>query len=371
MAKTLVVAGYYGFGNWGDEATLSVLLRYLKRSLPQVRIVVLSHDPAATERGHAVSAVNRWNPLAVRDVLQDAAAFILGPGSLLQDQSSTRSLLYYLGLLYGARRMRKPVYLLGQGIGPLRSARAQRWVARSLQAARLILLRDRASYAWACRQKLTEDRIILGEDLALLLDYPSDSRPLAQREREDELLRLGLALRPGLSPRNLQELCQSLTALGDRLPVNRWVLLPFHPAQDEPVLQMVARALGDNVSLVRAESSLHLLQEMQNLDALIGMRLHSLVFALLTGTPFYGLSYDPKIESFIERIERSAQSLLYWSRVGEDLEHSSLTAQIERVCKERERLRAVLARARQILQASAQAALERAMSKLAEDIELL
>lgn len=364
MAKTLVVAGYYGFGNWGDEATLSVLLSYLKRSLPQTRTVVLSRDPAATERWHAVSAINRWNPWAIRDILQDAAAFILGPGSLLQDTSSARSLLYYLGLLNWARRMRKPVYLLGQGIGPLCSGRSERWVARSLQTARLILLRDRASYEWACRQEITEARIILGEDLALLLSAPV---PFAKRETG----LLGLALRPGLSPRSFQELCRALTALGDRLPVNRWVLLPLHPAQDEPVLRAVARALGSNVSLVRAESSLQLLQEMQNLDALIGMRLHSLVFALLTGTPFYGLSYDPKIESFMRRIEESAPYPLCWSRVGEDFASSQFVAQMERIFAERERLKAPLGRACQILQASAQAALERAMSKLAEDIELL
>lgn len=35
-----------------------------------------------------------------------------------------------------------------------------------------------------------------------------------------------------------------------------------------------------------------------NLDLLIGIRLHALIFAALMHVPFIGISYDPKIDSF-------------------------------------------------------------------------
>jgi polysaccharide pyruvyl transferase CsaB len=137
MATTLVIAGYYGFGNWGDEAALAVLIRYLREALPHARIVVLSHDPAQTARLHGTEAINRWNLFEVHRALARASGFLLGPGGLLQDVTSARSLLYYVGLVRLAQHYHLPTYLIGQGIGPLRSQRSERWVAKALQRARL------------------------------------------------------------------------------------------------------------------------------------------------------------------------------------------------------------------------------------------
>jgi polysaccharide pyruvyl transferase WcaK-like protein len=81
MATTLVIAGYYGFGNWGDEAALAVLIRYLREALPHARIVVLSHDPAQTARLHGTEAINRWNLFEVHRALARASGFLLGPGA--------------------------------------------------------------------------------------------------------------------------------------------------------------------------------------------------------------------------------------------------------------------------------------------------
>ena len=39
-----------------------------------------------------------------------------------------------------------------------------------------------------------------------------------------------------------------------------------------------------------------------NLDLLIGIRLHALIFAALMHVPFIGISYDPKITSFLHMI---------------------------------------------------------------------
>ena len=39
-------------------------------------------------------------------------------------------------------------------------------------------------------------------------------------------------------------------------------------------------------------------------DALIGMRLHALIFSALTYTPFVALSYDPKIDAFVQISEQ-------------------------------------------------------------------
>ena len=46
----IVLSGYYGFGNAGDEAVLAAILASLRRQMPEVECGVLSVDPPATTR---------------------------------------------------------------------------------------------------------------------------------------------------------------------------------------------------------------------------------------------------------------------------------------------------------------------------------
>ncbi len=81
----IVVSGYYGFGNAGDEAILEAMLRDVRALAPAVRVVVLSGDPADTSARFGVEAVPRMNPGAVMRALRGADLFLSGGGSLLQD----------------------------------------------------------------------------------------------------------------------------------------------------------------------------------------------------------------------------------------------------------------------------------------------
>ena len=45
-------------------------------------------------------------------------------------------------------------------------------------------------------------------------------------------------------------------------------------------------------------------------DLLIGMRLHSLIYAAITNTPVIGIVYDPKVRFFIEMMEQEDGGLI-------------------------------------------------------------
>ena len=40
------------------------------------------------------------------------------------------------------------------------------------------------------------------------------------------------------------------------------------------------------------------------MDVLVGVRLHSLIYAAVMGVPMIGVSYDPKVESFLASVGR-------------------------------------------------------------------
>ncbi|MCL6641975.1 MAG: polysaccharide pyruvyl transferase CsaB [Candidatus Bipolaricaulota bacterium] len=371
MATTLVIAGYYGFGNWGDEASLAVLTKYLRGALPHARLVVLSNDPEQTAQLHGTEAITRWNLCKIRRALARASGFLLGPGSLLQDATSTRSLLYYLGLVRLAQHYNLPTYLIGQGIGPLRSRRSERWVAKTLQQARLVLVRDRASYQWA---EAHDARVLLGEDLAVLSDLtPYISRSLSvygegqgevregQGERPKGTRRVGLSLRPGLSPHNIEVLRRALRTLSTDFEL---LFLPFQADQDQAVL----RELALTIPAVEAHDPADLLRAVQSVDIVLGMRLHSLVFALLCDVPFCALSYDPKIEGFLHRLEEVCEYPVPWWSASDSLDESALVQRILELATKGAELRERLRHARALLQAAARHSLEEAIRVIAREL---
>ena len=89
-----MILGYYGYGNLGDEATLRGMIGLLRRA-GFGRITVLSRDPRATARREGVKAVFRYAPLRILWAIARSDLFLFGGGTLLQDKTSKRSLLYY------------------------------------------------------------------------------------------------------------------------------------------------------------------------------------------------------------------------------------------------------------------------------------
>jgi polysaccharide pyruvyl transferase WcaK-like protein len=142
------------------------------------------------------------------------------------------------------------------------------------------------------------------------------------------------------------------------------VFFPFQTDQDLPVL----RELSLPISVVEAHQPSDLLHAMQGVDVVVGMRLHSLVFALLCAVPFCALSYDPKIESFVRRVEEACEYRVPWWRAAQALDERALVQQILELYIQRADVRERLHRARTILQTAAQRSFDEAMRVIASDL---
>ena len=93
--KKILISGYYGFDNFGDEAILGVLINHLRGN----DITVLSSNPEKTGRTHNVNSLNSFNPKLIVERLPKFDMLISGGGSLLQNVTSNKSLFYYCGLI--------------------------------------------------------------------------------------------------------------------------------------------------------------------------------------------------------------------------------------------------------------------------------
>ncbi|MCL6521624.1 MAG: polysaccharide pyruvyl transferase CsaB [Firmicutes bacterium] len=335
----VVVAGYYGFGNTGDEALLTAMVDALRAELPGVDLVVLSAHPEATRQALGVEAVDRWSLPAVRRALAGADLFISGGGSLLQDATSFRSLLYYAGLILWAHRLGRPVMIYANGIGPLRTRLARRLAREALAAATRVTVRDSGSLHLlhqlapevAARAELTSDPAVALEPLE-----PAPARALRSE------LGLGggpLALfcvrpwRP--SPRSEEAVARTADHLAEQgLEV---AFVPMQLPGDLAAARSIAARCRRPVRLVerllppRAFASL-----VGQADLLVAMRLHALILAFARRVPSVGLAYDPKVEGFLRDVR--LPTLGPW----EALEAEPLIAAVDTLLDRREETVAAL-----------------------------
>ena len=108
----ILISGYYGFDNIGDESILRAVINSIRARLPECTLTVLSHDPAGTREKYGVEAVDRMAPLEILRAVRRCDMLISGGGSLLQDVTSSKSLLYYLSIIRLAKHYGKKVFML-------------------------------------------------------------------------------------------------------------------------------------------------------------------------------------------------------------------------------------------------------------------
>ncbi|OMD20616.1 polysaccharide pyruvyl transferase family protein, partial [Paenibacillus odorifer] len=121
--KKIVISGYYGFHNSGDEAVLQSILIALQQHAQaagiEIEPIVLSIDPEWTSATYGVKSVHRMKLVEVRQAIYESSGLISGGGSLLQDVTGSKSIPYYLGIIKLAQWMGKPTFIYAQGIGPV------------------------------------------------------------------------------------------------------------------------------------------------------------------------------------------------------------------------------------------------------------
>lgn len=341
---------------------LGVLIHLLREALPKVRVVVLSQNPRLTGYTHQVKVINRWNVLQIGRALEQSTLFVLGGGSLLQDSTSQRSLYYYLGLINWAKYRRKPVFLISQGIGPLMRKSSRSRVLSTLRNIDAILLRDRESYNELISLGADEKRLICGEDLALLTNPMDAFRSTSSHSPNEKYF--CAVLKDGLTQAQIFNLAKNFDKIYRQLGLST-VLLPFFKERDWRILQALAKAMKTHVELMNTTNltSDKVLSVIAKSQFVIGMRLHSLVFALNAHVPFAAINYDPKIERFVHRLQSCASLHLPIWEVKE-LDKIDMFDQINQLCSHATCTRAKLAIVQQKLSQEAHRAWDQLLSQM-------
>ncbi|HUC92566.1 MAG TPA: polysaccharide pyruvyl transferase CsaB [Paenibacillus sp.] len=318
----LVVSGYYGFRNSGDEAVLKSILFALEleaeRQGVRIEPVVLSIDPAWTAAMYGVESAHRMRPMDVLRAIRGSDGLISGGGSLLQDATSAKTIPYYTGILRLAQLLGKPTFIYSQGIGPVNRRWMNPLIRGVMKRSRYVSVRDAESAALLARMGVDRGRIEVVPDPVMGLPLPEGAEASAvaggapaAEPGGDRVPVVGVSLRGWRKDASdLARAASALAALARRRPV-RLRFLPFHMPEDAAVSHAVmARlgAIGASTAEVAApgDDPQQMLLEVSRCDLVFAMRLHALIYAANRQVPMLGLSYDPKIDRFLGRLGLTA-----------------------------------------------------------------
>jgi len=314
----LLLSGYYGFGNTGDEAILAATIAGLRARRPDAEISVLCANPEATCSAHDVRGVNRWSLWQQLAAIRAADLFIQGGGGLFQDSTSKLSALYYLNQLVIARMVRTPFAIFAQGVGPLQSSYLRGALVRNFSRARLVTVRDPESAEELLAWGLRGVEPVVSADPVLLLE-PAPAEHVEQMLAALELPPGGyilLALRSWPAAESAYEAIVRWLCNLDR-PV---LLLPFQYNQDVAIARHIQSRLPPGAARVPIGpyQPREIMGLIQAADEVLAMRLHALIMACAVGTTAAGLSYDPKVNAFCHRSGQPVMDLHLIEQGGAD-----------------------------------------------------
>lgn len=302
VSKKIIMSGYFGFSNSGDDAILKSIIESFKSLDSNLNIKVLSKDPVLTEREYGVAAVDRFKFFDVRKSLKASDMLISGGGSLLQDKTSSRSIWYYLLIMKLAKRYKKKVFVYSNGVGPINKRFNRNITRRVLNKVDYITLRDKDSYDFIKSIGVNNPNIKVLSDPVFNLKEASDESVRKKFDiNKDTVL---VSIRSWMDDEKLiTELSKFLNYLIDE--GKNIVFMPMQTPRDTTISEKIAENLKSSKIIDEKYPVEILMSLMKNADFIVAMRLHAMIYAIHQNLPFIGLSYDPKTETLLKDFDES------------------------------------------------------------------
>lgn len=305
----VVICGAYGMGNSGDDTLLETIVAQMRQIDPDIPIYVLTRDPLKAKMLLRIGALQTFRFGQAARLLRRTKLYISGGGTLMQDVTSTRSLLYYLSSLKMAKRLGNRTMLYGCGVGPISRPKNRKRAAKILnQYADVITLRDDYSLQTLYELAVTQPKIHLTADPALLCSACDDN------QTSSYLLSAGLQAGGQYAMfalRNWQGYEEKVSAFAAAAEYvyHAFDLIPVFFAMEKTSDLSAARLVAERVKCPyliasAAERGSLTVSLIHRMSLVVSMRLHGLIFAASQGVPTVGIVYDPKVSGFLDYLEQ-------------------------------------------------------------------
>lgn len=306
--KKVLIAGYYGQNNVGDEAIAEALTKELKRR--GYTVLMLSGDKVTSAQLYGVEAYYSRRLQDIKTAIKESDFVVLGGGSLIQDVTSTYSLWYYVGIINLCKMLGKHIYIAYQGIGPITKKKNEIFTKVTLNRCKKLWIRDEMSINKLREIGVVNPNISLSSDAAFMLTPPSPEKVSVL------LAKAGIRMddgRPliGIAPRKwgTSDKAGVFARIADEC-INRFnakvVFYAFHKETDGKYINEICSRMSNRAYIVSDDYlPSEVMGMMGAMHLNIGVRLHSLIFSAKMRVPLLGISYDPKVDGFLDMLGMS------------------------------------------------------------------
>ena len=301
-----VIAGYYGFNNIGDEAMLEAIMHDLRACGDDIKTVVLSNNPMETRLLYETYSVKRINLIKIISLMKTSKMFMFGGGTLIQENTSTRSLIYYLGMIWIAKKIGLKIMLYANGIEPINKLINKKLTKEILNKADMITLREEGSRAELQNLGVNKPQIVVTSDPAFNI------KPCSETEIENIFAAeginyhkpiIGFSVRKWYGYKNYMEIIAKLADYTAEKYNACPIFLPMQHPDDLQITKLIVTKMNHKGHIIKSKyNASQVMGITSRMDILIGMRLHALIFAVSLGIPVIGLVYEPKVQWFLEYI---------------------------------------------------------------------
>lgn len=308
--KKIFLLGYYGFGNWGDELSLHSVINDFERisqDTPNsfVYSVLIQNQSFSSRSVSNLSLIFRKKIFTILNKIAKSDLVVVGGGSLLQDSTSFRSLLYYSFLLIWALIFRRPLLFYRCGLGPFYRVLSQKIVTFILKRIKLFIARDQESADLAKKLCSHSNSVKIGIDPVISVHEnflnTSYGKPIVGFfVRECSFAHEGLFV-------------DALKYLQAKIS-ERVEIIAFHLEYDYNIASRIAHQVDCQWKFF--QSIEEILSYFQQLTAVFTMRLHPAILSTMMDVPWFALNIDPKIESFANWWEK--KNLVTWQNLSQE-----------------------------------------------------
>jgi polysaccharide pyruvyl transferase CsaB len=306
----VLVAGWVGSSNLGDELCFAGLRRQLAARGAEVAAV--STDPERTRRWHGTGAVDHRDLAGIVSAVRSADAMVFGGGGILQDVTSPLNLPYHLSRVVLARGLHTPFAGVGLGVGGVDTRLGAALIRHAMRGNLGITVRDAASRDLLTRVGVPGAQV--AADLAFALEPPATPRApreviaVSLRPWSERISRLPAAAHvDGTPERHVAATAHALDEIAGRTGLQiRFVALQRD--RDDAFHRRIAERMRTPTSFAAPELD-GFLDAYADARAVISMRYHGGVGAVLAGCPVVLISYALKVDALALELGAGARRL--------------------------------------------------------------